>query len=64
MSENRVLAKPMLSSVGTLEIRSKSMKFGPFPFWFISPFAGVQLGTCYLVLNPSGLPALAIQLSC
>jgi hypothetical protein len=40
------------------------MKFGPFPFWFISPFAGVQLWTCCFVVDPSGLPALAVQPSC
>ena len=33
------------------------MKIGPFYFWVISPFAGVQLWTYYCVLNASGLPA-------
>jgi hypothetical protein len=40
------------------------MKIGPFSFWVISPFAGVQLWSYYCVLNPSGLPAIAIELSC
>jgi hypothetical protein len=39
------------------------MKIGPFPFWVISPFIGVQLWTYYCVLNASGLPALAVELS-
>jgi hypothetical protein len=42
---------------------SKTMKFGPFPFLVISPFAGVQLWTCSFVLNPSGLSGLAVELS-
>jgi hypothetical protein len=39
------------------------MKFGPFSFWVISPFAGLQLWIYYCVLNPSGLPALTIELA-
>jgi hypothetical protein len=39
------------------------MNFGPFPFWVISPFAGVQLWTYYCVFNASGLPLLAVELS-
>jgi hypothetical protein len=39
------------------------MKIGPFPFWVISPFAGVQLWTYYCVFNASGLPLLAVELS-
>jgi hypothetical protein len=39
------------------------MKIGPFAFWVISPFAGVQLWTYYCVLNASGLPAIAVELS-
>jgi len=39
------------------------MKFGPFPLLIISPFAGVQLWSYYFVVNPSGLPALAIELA-
>lgn len=42
---------------------SKAMKIGPFAFWLISPFAGVQLWTYYCVLNVSGLPAIALELS-
>jgi hypothetical protein len=42
---------------------SKTMKIGPFAFWIISPFAGVQLWTYYLVVNASGLPAIAVELS-
>jgi len=42
---------------------SKTMKIGPFYFWAISPFAGVQLWTYYCVLNASGLPAIAMELS-
>jgi len=38
------------------------MKIGPFAFWVISPFAGVQLWTYYCVLNASGLPAIAVEL--
>ncbi|HWS97352.1 MAG TPA: hypothetical protein VN620_12875, partial [Candidatus Methylomirabilis sp.] len=41
---------------------SKTMKIGPFAFWVISPFAGVQLRTYYCVLNASGLPAIAVEL--
>ena len=29
------------------------MKIGPFAFWVISPFGGVQLWTYYCVLNAS-----------
>ena len=39
------------------------MKIGPFAFWVISPFAGVQLWTYYCVLNASSLPAIAVELS-
>jgi hypothetical protein len=39
------------------------MKIGPFPFWAISPFTGVQLWTLYCALEGSGLPALAVELS-
>ena len=42
---------------------SKTMKIGPFYFWVISPFAEVQLWTYYCVLNASGLPAIAMELS-
>ena len=40
------------------------MKIGPFAFWVISPFGGVQLWTYYCVLNASGLPVIAVELSC
>jgi hypothetical protein len=39
------------------------MKIGPFYFWVISPFAGVQLWTYHCVLSASGLPAIAVELS-
>ena len=57
---NRALNKPNLSR---WKFGSKTMKFGPFSFWVISPFTGIQLWTYYCVLNPSGLPALAIELA-
>ena len=44
--------------------QDKAMKIGPFGFWVISPFAGTQLWTFYCVLNASGLPAIAVELSC
>jgi hypothetical protein len=40
------------------------MKIGPFAFWVISPFGVVQLWTYYCVLSASGLPAIAMELSC
>jgi hypothetical protein len=42
----------------------QTMKIGPFAFWVISPFGVVQLWTYYCVLNASGLPAIAVELSC
>ena len=42
---------------------SKTMRIGPFTFGVVSPFAGLQLWTYYCVLNESGLPAIAVQLS-
>jgi hypothetical protein len=42
----------------------QTMKIGPFAFWVISPFGGVQLWTYYCILNASGLPAIAVELSC
>ena len=39
------------------------MKIGPFYFWVISPLAGVQLWTYHCVINASGLPAIAVELS-
>jgi hypothetical protein len=42
----------------------QTMKIGPFAFWVISPFSGVQLWTYYCVLNASGLPTIAVELSC
>jgi hypothetical protein len=50
-------------SGGGAETGIKTMKIGPFPFWVISPFTGVQLWTCYCVLNAGGLPALVVELS-
>jgi hypothetical protein len=44
-------------------VKGKTMRMGPFAFWVISPYAGLQLWTYCYVLNESGLPAIAVQLS-
>ena len=44
----------------TFEVETR---IGPFTFWMVSPFAGLQLWTYYCVLNESGLPAISVQLS-
>jgi hypothetical protein len=44
-------------------VEGKTMRMGPFAFWVISPFAGLQLWSYYCVLNENGLPAIAVQLS-
>ena len=40
-----------------------TVRIGPFTFFVASPFAGLQLWTYYCVLNASGLPAIAVELS-
>ena len=40
------------------------MKIGPFASGSFHPVGVVQLWTYYCVLNASGLPAIAVELSC
>jgi hypothetical protein len=57
-------AIPESASAAAYDRTGQTMKIGPFAFWVISPFGGVQLWTYYCVLNGSGLPAIAMELSC
>ena len=50
-------------NIGNSPSDRKQNHDGPFYFWVISPFAGVQLWTYHCVLSASSLPVIAVELS-